>query len=37
MSNVLGTVGESQKLTAHNAVAASFGLRGEEYSPRVQT
>jgi len=29
--------GEPQALRARNAVAASFGLRGEEYEPAVQT
>lgn len=29
--------GEPQELTARNAVASTFGLRGEEYSPEVET
>jgi hypothetical protein len=30
-------LGKPQKLTARNAVASTFGLRGEEYAPVVQT
>lgn len=30
-------LGEPQKLTAHNAVASTFGMRGEEYRPAVET
>ncbi|HEY3175656.1 MAG TPA: hypothetical protein VGK94_07835 [Candidatus Polarisedimenticolia bacterium] len=30
-------LGEPQELTARNAVASTFGLRGEEYRPMVQT
>jgi hypothetical protein len=26
-------LGEPQKMTARNAVASTFGLRGEEYDP----
>jgi hypothetical protein len=29
--------GEPQQLTAHNAIASTFGLKGEEYSPSVET
>ena len=29
--------GEPQKLTAHNAVASTFGRRGEEYWPEAET
>jgi hypothetical protein len=32
-----GELGDPQKLTAHNAVASTFGLRGEEYQPQVET
>lgn len=32
-----GQLGEPQQLTAHNAVASTFGLRGEQYAPEVQT
>jgi hypothetical protein len=35
-----GTVeafGEPQKLTAHNAIASTFGKRGEEYRPAIET
>jgi hypothetical protein len=32
-----GTFGEPQKLTARNAVAASFGLRGHEYEPAAES
>lgn len=31
------TMGEPQPLTAHNAVASTFGLRGDEYAPEVET
>jgi hypothetical protein len=31
------TMGEPQPLTAHNAVAITFGLRGDEYAPEVET
>ena len=30
-------LGEPQALTAHNAVASTFGRRGEEYAPEVET
>lgn len=30
-------LGEPQKLTCRNAVASTFGLRGEEYAPEVET
>lgn len=30
-------LGESQALTCHNAVASTFGLRGEEYDPDVES
>jgi hypothetical protein len=30
-------LGEPQEMTAHNAVASTFGLRGEEYEPAVET
>lgn len=29
--------GQSQKFTCHNAVASTFGLRGEEYHPEMET
>jgi hypothetical protein len=32
-----GRLGAPQALTAHNAVASTFGLRGEEYEPEVET
>lgn len=32
-----GTYGDPQPATARNAVAASFGLRGEEYDPGLET
>jgi len=32
-----GKLGAPQEMTAHNAVASTFGLRGEEYAPLVQT
>jgi hypothetical protein len=32
-----GQLGEPQALTAHNAVASTYGLRGEEYAPAVET
>src|SRR5262249_39508336 len=32
-----GSMGEPQTLTARNAVASSFGLRGEQYELEVQT
>jgi hypothetical protein len=32
-----GQLGEPQLLTAHNAVASTFGLRGEEYMPLEET
>jgi len=32
-----GGYGSPQKFTARNAVASTFGLRGEEYAPAVQT
>ena len=32
-----GKFGKPQALTAHNAVASTFGLRGEEYSPMLET
>lgn len=30
-------IGEPQKPTARNAVASTFGMRGEEYRPEVET
>jgi hypothetical protein len=30
-------LGEPQALTSHNAVASTFGLRGEEYHPEAET
>jgi len=32
-----GRFGEPQEATARNAVASTFGLRGDEYAPTVQT
>jgi hypothetical protein len=32
-----GRFGELQQMTCQNAVASTFGLRGEEYSPAVET
>ena len=32
-----GGFGEPQKMTAHNAVASTFGLRGEQYDPVMET
>jgi hypothetical protein len=32
-----GTLGEPQELTAHNAIASTFGVRGEDYHPDVET
>ena len=32
-----GRLGEPQSLTAHNAVASTFGLRGERYAPCAQS
>jgi len=32
-----GKLGEPQELTALNAVASTFGMRGEEYEPAVET
>ena len=32
-----GTRGDPQELTGRNAVASTFGLRGVEYSPSVET
>jgi hypothetical protein len=32
-----GTFGEPQLLTSRNAVASTFGLRGAEYAPNVET
>lgn len=32
-----GFFGEPQEMTAHNAVASTFGLRGEQYSPTIET
>jgi hypothetical protein len=32
-----GKLGEPQELTAHNAVASTWGLRGTEYAPAVET
>ena len=29
--------GEPQELTAHNAIASTFGRRGENYHPAVET
>ncbi|MHB8533173.1 MAG: DUF6745 domain-containing protein, partial [Solirubrobacteraceae bacterium] len=30
-------MGDAQELTCHNAVASTFGLRGEDYQPQVET
>lgn len=32
-----GELGQSQELTAHNALASTFGERGETYAPAVET
>jgi hypothetical protein len=32
-----GSVGAPQPLTARNAVASTFGLKGAEYIPNVET
>jgi len=32
-----GELGEPQDLTAHNALASTFGMRGEEYLPLVES
>jgi hypothetical protein len=32
-----GQLGEPQKMTARNAVASTYGMRGEDYSPCMQT
>ena len=32
-----GQMGEPQALTARNAVASSFGMRGEEYAPVIES
>ena len=32
-----GRLGEPQKLTAHNAVASTFGLYGREYAPEMES
>jgi hypothetical protein len=32
-----GQFGEPQEMTAHNAVASTFGLRGEQYEPVMET
>src|SRR5262249_44258533 len=32
-----GHPGATQRLTARNAVASSFGLRGAEYQPEIET
>jgi len=32
-----GTKGNPQKITARNAVASSFGLRGEDYEPYIES
>jgi hypothetical protein len=32
-----GGLGDPQPMTARNAVASTFGLRGEEYHPTVET
>jgi hypothetical protein len=32
-----GSFGGPQKFTARNAVASTFGLRGEEYGPALET
>jgi hypothetical protein len=32
-----GRFGDPQKLTCHNACASTFGLRGEDYQPLVET
>jgi hypothetical protein len=30
-------MGAPQRLTARNAVASSFGLRGADYNPEIET
>jgi hypothetical protein len=32
-----GAFGEPQSLTARNAVASTYGLRGEQYAPEIRT
>jgi hypothetical protein len=32
-----GGFGKAQKLTCHNAVASTFGLRGDQYRPEAET
>ena len=32
-----GLFGEPQTMTAHNAVASTFGLRGQDYQPTIET
>ena len=32
-----GSLGEPQKMTARNAVASTFGKRGDEYNPVIQS
>jgi hypothetical protein len=32
-----GQLGEPQAMTAHNAVASTYGMRGEHYAPMVET
>ena len=32
-----GTKGEPQDMTARNAVASTFGMRGEQWGPEAQT
>ena len=32
-----GSFGQPQPLTARNAVASTFGLRGDEYAPERET
>jgi hypothetical protein len=29
--------GQPQKMTAHNAISSTFGLRGEEYKPLIES
>lgn len=36
-ANPNDTMGEPQEITVHNAVASTFGLRGEDYFPEVET
>ncbi len=32
-----GGFGEPQAMTCHNAVASTFGLKGEQYAPEYET